>query len=146
MTAETPKKPKQPHSARTSGRELAVKFLYSADLTGQATEDDFDRFVNKEKDRGRVVDFARQLVRGVITRRAELDYHILASAKNWCLDRMAPVDLNILRLVIYELLLGESPALVVINEAVEVAKKFGSAQSGAFVNGILDRVRRRKEE
>jgi N utilization substance protein B len=146
MSAAVPGKPKNPHGARSSGRELALKFLYSADLSGHAGEEDFDLFVNQAKDRGRVVDFARQLVRGVVTRRAELDAHILKLAKNWTIKRMAVVDRNVLRLGIYELLFGDSPDLVVINEAVEIAKKFGSAQSGAFVNGILDQVRRRKDQ
>lgn len=141
MTGDDPKKTKRRHGTRSSGRELALKFLYAADLTGQSSEDDFDQFVMKEKDRGVVVDFARHLILGVIGNRDAIDARIQATVSNWKLERIAVVDRNILRLGIHELDLGETPPLAVINEAVELAKKFGSRESGAFVNGILDRVR-----
>jgi N utilization substance protein B len=86
-----------------------------------------------------VREFAISLARGVISRLAELDAHLVDQADNWRLERMAAVDRNILRLAIYELIFaGDTPPVVVIDEAVEIAKRFGSERSSQFVNGVLD--------
>ena len=138
-------RPKGHHGSRSKGRELALKFLYAADLSSQSSEDDFDRFVLQQQARGRVVDFARRLVRGVITHSKDLDQRITECAANWSLHRMAAVDRNLLRLAAFELLHEDTPPLAVINEAVELAKKFGAQKSPSFVNGILDRLHRQKE-
>lgn len=88
--------------------------------------------------------FAERLVCGVTRQRQILDQWIVASADNWRLERMAVVDRNVLRLAVFELLEdAQTPAAVVIDEAVEIAKRFGSADSGSFINGVLDSVRRR---
>lgn len=85
--------------------------------------------------------FALELVEGVRERREEIDALISTHSTNWKLSRMAAVDKNILRMAVFELMsCGEIPTKVTINEAVEIAKKFGSAESGAFVNGILDNI------
>ncbi|MGD0538452.1 MAG: transcription antitermination factor NusB [Verrucomicrobiota bacterium] len=86
--------------------------------------------------------FAEPLIRGTIEHRAELDAEISRHAKNWDLHRMAVVDRNILRLAIYEMRFREDiPPVVSINEAVDIAKKFSTEESGRFVNGILDKIR-----
>jgi transcription antitermination protein NusB len=86
--------------------------------------------------------FAEPLIRGALERRDELDGYIKKCAENWELHRIAAVDRNILRLAIYEMIFREDiPPVVSINEAVEIAKKFSTQESGRFVNGILDKVR-----
>jgi transcription antitermination protein NusB len=83
--------------------------------------------------------YAQALVRGTVDHREEIDAMIRGQADNWRLERMPPVDRNILRLAIYEMLYEhDTPKLVVVDEAIELAKKFGSEQSGRFVNGLLD--------
>jgi N utilization substance protein B len=86
--------------------------------------------------------FADKLIRGVIERRDELDKRIMQHAQNWELHRMAIVDRNILRLAVYEMLYREDiPPVVSINEAVDIAKRFSTQDSGKFVNGLLDKIR-----
>jgi N utilization substance protein B len=84
--------------------------------------------------------FAWQLFAGVMESRAHLDHRIEATAENWTLARMAPTDRNVLRLGAFELLFTDIPHRVVIDEAIELARRFGTAQSSQFVNGILDRL------
>jgi N utilization substance protein B len=91
--------------------------------------------------------FAERLVLGVRGQRVELDRWIVGSAQNWRIERMAVVDRNVLRLAVLELLDEvDTPAAVVIDEAIAVAKRFGSGDSGAFVNGVLDSIRLRLEK
>ena len=86
--------------------------------------------------------FAEPLIRGTVEHRDEIDEHIKNHAKNWELHRMAVVDRNILRLAIYEMLhRADIPPVVSINEAVDIAKKFSTEDSGKFVNGILDKIK-----
>jgi transcription antitermination factor NusB len=83
--------------------------------------------------------FAQELVQGTLDHREKIDGMIRGQADNWRLERMPPVDRNVLRLAIYEMLFEtDTPKLVVVDEAIELAKKFGSEQSGRFVNGLLD--------
>ena len=93
-------------------------------------------------DLGEIQPFAEKLVRGVREHLTELDAQIQSASKNWRLERMARVDRNLLRLALYELKFADDvPAKVAINEAIEIAKRFGTNESSAFVNGILDRCR-----
>lgn len=94
--------------------------------------------------RNDAVEFARALLAGVRRNRAAIDEKLQAAAENWSLDRMAATDRNVLRLGAYELLHHDTPERVAIDEAVELAKRFGSAQSGPFVNGILNRLLQQK--
>ena len=87
-----------------------------------------------------LADFSQSLFVGVMEARALLDSRIENVAENWTLDRMAPTDRNVLRLGAFELLFTETPHQVVIDEAIELARKFGTAQSPQFVNGILDKL------
>ena len=131
-----------PTGARTRGRELALKYLFACDVQGRMTGEDFDAFARIQGARGEPVRFARILVDGVLERLGEIDEEIRSVAEHWTLERMASVDRNILRIGIHELRQApEVPAAAVINEAVELAKRFSTAQSGGFVNGILDRLK-----
>jgi len=91
-----------------------------------------------------VLDYADELIRGVKERRGEIDSILQASSQNWKVERMAIVDRNVLRLAVFEMKFGSSPLKpsIAINEAVDIAKKFGTTDSGSFVNGLLDQVRR----
>lgn len=128
--------------ARRLGREIALQLLYSRDYAvGEASaliELVFDE-AEPGTAAGRV--FSDELVRGVLEHREAIDAQITEKSKNWTITRMAKVDLSILRLAVYELLYRDDiPKNVTINEAIEVAKKFGTEESPAFINGILDEI------
>ena len=109
--------------------------------------DDLDRFLTQSEAEPGVREFARTLIDGCWQHRASLDETIGAVAENWDIHRMAVVDRNILRLAAYELLFVEDvPPKVSINEAIDLAKRYSTADSGAFVNGILDRIRSQTED
>lgn len=120
--------------------------LFQLDLAGGEPDGIFDEFwASREADADSRT-FAEHLVRGVHARSTELDGVIAGSSENWRVDRMAVVDRNVLRVAVYEMLLDpETPPLVIIDEAIEVGKRFGSEKSGSFINGILDGIRRRIE-
>jgi N utilization substance protein B len=131
---------------RRRGRELALQILYQHDLAGTAADEIFPAFEELQQAPDVAREFAMLLVRGVIARRDEIDGHLGGQANHWRLERMAAVDRNILRLALYELLVDrETPPAVVIDEAVEIAKRFGSERSSQFVNGVLDGFLHRKE-
>ncbi|MGC4114356.1 MAG: transcription antitermination factor NusB [Myxococcales bacterium] len=130
--------------SRSRGRERALQALYQVDL---AKAEPMDALANAWKaEETEAIDkeaqaFAEQLVKGVCAHLSDLDQKIESISHNWRVERMAKVDRNVLRLAVYELLYTpETPRKVVLNEAVELAKIFGSDESGAFVNGILDKV------
>jgi transcription antitermination factor NusB len=128
--------------ARSRGRELALKYLYQADVRGADLEA-FDAFAEHQDEGGGGAAFAKTLAAGVLDRKAEIDRLISGFAKNWSVKRMAIIDRNILRIGAFELLSDDPPPRsVVINEAIELAKRFSTADSGKFINGILDRVGR----
>jgi N utilization substance protein B len=133
---------------RRTAREMAVQMLYQSDLGGSPLPNIFSTFdlaeyLGGDQARQRRIEdafqYAQTLVRGVSEHREEIDSMIRGQADNWRLERMPAVDRNILRLAIYEMLYErDTPKLVVVDEAIELAKKFGSEQSGRFVNGLLD--------
>lgn len=124
---------------RRRGRELALQVLYQHELAGTPVEEIFPGFEELQQAPEAAREFAIILVRGVMVKRDEIDGHLGGHADNWRLERMAAVDRNILRLALYELMFQrETPAAVVIDEAVEIAKRFGSERSSQFVNGVLD--------
>jgi transcription antitermination protein NusB len=134
---------------RRTAREMAVQMLYQSDLGGSELPHIFSTFDLSDylggdvgRHKRRVEDafqYAQALVRGTVGHRDEIDAMIRGQADNWRLERMPAVDRNILRLAIYEMLYErDTPKLVVVDEAIELAKKFGSEQSGRFVNGLLD--------
>jgi N utilization substance protein B len=130
------------HAKRTKARERAVQALYQLDVTASDLEEAMARFWrNFEPVEREVRELAEDLVRGVSAHRREIDEAIEGASANWRLDRMAKVDRNVLRLAVHELLhRPDVPLKVVINEAVELGKKYGAEGSGAFVNGVLDQV------
>ena len=127
---------------RTRAREIAVQFLYQLDLRGDEIADSMHEFVDAETEDRDVREFANRLIQGTRKQQEETDLCLRQVARNWDLSRMAAVDRNILRMAVYELLqCPDIPPKVTINEAIEIGKKFSTANSGAFINGILDRVR-----
>ena len=128
--------------ARREGREAAVQFLYQRDLSGGGDADSIREFWELRPAAKKVRDFGMALAEGVLSRQAEIDERIRLAASNYDLHRIAAVDRNILRIAIYEMLFcPDVPPVVSINEGIEIAKRFGSEDSGRFVNGILDRIR-----
>ena len=140
---------------RTRAREIALQMLSLADTRGEealAEVDDTLRMLYKLDRDGEVkaqdidedlLHFARQLVDGTLEMRPGIDEVISNAAQNWHLSRRAIVDRNILRMAVYEMLHDKDiPAKVSINEAIELGKQFSTGQSGSFINGILDRIRR----
>jgi N utilization substance protein B len=130
---------------RRQAREIAIQFLYLQDMGGAgdlSLEQEIAAVPNAADHPERARPFAVELVRGVMERQKELDEKIGHYAQNWNLPRIAAVDRAILRLAIYELLFREDiPPVVSINEAIDLAKNYSTADSGRFVNGILDRVK-----
>ena len=153
---------------RRMAREMAIQMLYQSDLGGSplphifntfdlseylareaaseekarvlpTPEDDREDFAQRKRRVGEAFEYAQMLVRGTVDNRERIDELIRGQADNWRLERMPPVDRNILRLAVFEMLHErDTPKLVVLDEAIELAKKFGSEQSGRFVNGLLD--------
>jgi N utilization substance protein B len=128
-------------TSRRKAREAAVQMMYQLDLSGEDPEKAvtlYQQYLGQAEDAD---EFAIELVRGCAAALDEIDAKIREVSKHWRLERMARVDRNILRLATYELLkLPEVPRRVTLNEAVELAKRFGDENSPAFVNGVLDRI------
>jgi N utilization substance protein B len=128
---------------RRKARELALQLLFQNDLAATPPEEIFRHTEEYLSARPDVQEYATRLVLGTLSRRSELDGMLSEQSEHWRLGRMPAVDRNLLRLALYELLFEpETPAAVVINEAVEIAKKFSTPSSGAFVNGVLDGLRK----
>jgi N utilization substance protein B len=128
-------------SRRTKARERALQALYQIDVAAEGIDDALSRFWKSfEPVEREVMALAEDLVRGVAAHRRAIDDTIESVSTNWRLDRMAKVDRNVLRLAVFELLETDVPVKVVLNEAIELGKKYGSESSGAFVNGVLDKV------
>src|SRR5262245_50347501 len=129
---------------RTRARELALQFLYQLDLRGPELLPEARAFFRSEEDDKSAREFAAQLVNGVAEHREELDQVIRAVAQNWEIARMAAIDRNVLRMAAYELFhCPDVPPKVAINEAIELGKRFSTQNSGAFINGILDKIKDR---
>ena len=126
---------------RRKGRELAVQALYQMDVTGDASPAALESFLLHFVGSPKAREFARRLVLGVVQRREEIDRLIERSAEHWKLRRMAKVDLTILRVATYELVFcPDIPMDVSMDEAIEIGKRYGSVDSPAFINGVLDQV------
>ncbi len=125
---------------RRKAREYALQMLYQYDISQQSSGL-FDGFWSDKVVQDDIREFTNNIVDGVIKNLSMIDEKIRLSASHWSVDRMAVVDRNILRMAIFELLyIRDIPAKVTINEAIEIAKRYGVEESGSFVNGILDRV------
>lgn len=129
---------------RRDGREAVIQFLYQYDTHKPVLLDAaLAGFWEQNAEPKNVQEFAGDLLRGVLDKLPEIDLKIRALADNWDFERLAIVDRNILRLAVYEMLFRpEIPPVVSINEAIEIAKKFSTADSGKFVNGLLDKVKK----
>jgi N utilization substance protein B len=134
---------------RHRGREVALQVLYAVDLAVDAqprpedeTDQIFDRVSENFDVPPLVAAFSRELVLGVVERIEALDVILGIHARNWRVSRMAAVDRNVLRLAVYELRDTQTPVAIVIDEAVDLARRFGSDSSPSFVNGVLDAVAR----
>ena len=127
--------------ARRRARMLAFQALYEIDSTGHEVEQALDNLLADGGLSEENANFTRELVNGVVRNREEIDQHIKRFAPAWPIEQIAAVDKNILRLAIFEILLDNKvPTKVAINEAVELAKTFGSDNSSRFVNGVLGAV------
>jgi N utilization substance protein B len=128
---------------RSMARTVAFQMFYQEELNPGSLERFSETYLTQELPRHEpLLRFARQLLTGTVEHRETIDSQISALSKNWTLVRMNPTDRSILRLAAFEVLYTDSPKAIVINEAVELAKKFGTKESPAFVNGILDRLQR----
>lgn len=121
----------------------AVQFLFQRDFNAGVMQEDLDHFWLERKCNDKLRTFGEELIRGVEDRKAELDVHLQRYADNWDLKRMGGVDRNVMRVALFEMLhRPDIPPVVSINEAVDLAKELSSEESGRFVNGILDRIRK----
>lgn len=129
---------------RTQAREVALQVLYQLDIRDDQSAEELLAEVSQEVSGHDAQELARTLVEGTRANLAAIDAEVEGVAHNWEMKRMAAIDRNILRLGTYELLFRpDLPAPVSINEAVQLAKKFSTKESGGFVNGILDKVHQR---
>lgn len=127
---------------RTHAREFALMILYQTEIAKLSVEESLQIFWEEHQAEEEIRNFASSLVKGTLEHLKRIDGVISLHADNWELSRMAAVDRNILRLATYELMYRkeEIPPKVSLNEAVDLAKKFGDTESGRFVNGVLDRI------
>ena len=129
---------------RRRGRELAVQALYQIELRGDASVEGLVLFWEHSDASVRAKEFAAALVAGVREQRQRIDELIAAASEHWRFERLSPVDLNVLRVATYELLQSPAtPTSVVLDEAIEIARRFGTAESPTFVNGVLDEIAKR---
>ena len=126
---------------RRAARELALKFLYQTEFNSNSPDSELNSFCERANVSEEIQDFTQTLIKNIFIHKKEVDGLLKKISANWVPDRMAMIDKNILRLGICELLFdATTPPKVVINEAVEIAKKFGTEESPDFINGILDKV------
>lgn len=131
--------------SRRKAREFALKILFQVEFTGQPLSEVFPLFWLENNVSDEVKVFTEELCSGVYRNLKEIDSVVESHSTNWKVSRMAGVDRNILRLAVYELLYLEGiPSSVTINEAVEIAKKYGTEESSSFINGILDHIAKEK--
>ncbi|HYO81954.1 MAG TPA: transcription antitermination factor NusB [Bryobacteraceae bacterium] len=133
--------------SRHRSRHRAVQILYQCDLRNLSPEESIRNYYGglyseEAEERPGNDGFMEELVRGVIARRSDIDRSIDEHSEHWRVQRMPAVDRNILRLAIYELMTGQLPAPVVIDEALELARRFGGRDTPAFINGVLDAIHR----
>ena len=130
-------------SNRHRAREQALQILYQADVAGKGAEAALELFTKNFEHHGEDLEFVSELVKGVIDNRDTIDGRIEKHAHNWKLHRISPIDRNLLRLAIFEMTIQKTVAApIIINEAVQIAKRFGQNETPGFVNGILDAVQR----
>ncbi len=126
---------------RRQSRELALQALFQIEFAPQISNSDLMEVLGASVE-PEIVSFATDLIRGVQAQKPAIDAKIQAASAHWKLERMATIDRNILRVAVYEMRFAPNPLKenIVINEAVEIAKKFGTTESASFVNGLLDQI------
>ena len=128
-------------TSRRQGRELAFRAVYQADVTGETPKHCLQEILEETPSSDEIRLFAATLVQELEEHRDNVDAIVSRTAHNWPLRRMAATDRSVLRVAVVELLHhAETPTRVALDEAIEIAKKYGSETSGSFVNGILDRI------
>ena len=126
---------------RSRAREIVFQILFQGEFQpAQARIDELEFIANRLQGNDKLIAFAQNLLAGVRSQQPQIDEKLKVCAKNWSMHRMAPTDRSALRLGAYEIIYADTPAQVAINEAIELAKRFGTESSGSFVNGILDRL------
>jgi N utilization substance protein B len=132
---------------RSRAREVALQLLFQRDLNASVDRPSVERFARDRLRDPELTSFCLALFDGVTVNCAAIDMQLAAAAENWRLPRMAAVDRNVLRLGAYELsFTPETPPGVALDEAIELARRFGTADSPAFVNGVLDRLKANREQ
>jgi transcription antitermination protein NusB len=133
---------------RRKAREYALQMLFQWDITHDAIDVIATTFFqNQREESTSIVEFARQLVIGTVEHVERIDEIIRRHAEHWRLDRMATVDRNLIRLAVHEFLYeSETPKTVVINEAIEIARRFSAQESPQFINGVLDSIKKELED
>lgn len=127
---------------RRSSRELAVKFLYLCELNAGEWKEQLEQFWERNPCQKDIIRFSEGLLKKVFEHRDQIDGLVEKFSDHFALSRMGVIDRNLLRLAVTEILYAkETPAAVVINEAVEIAKRYGSDESPAFINGVLDKIK-----
>ena len=126
---------------RRKSREIIIQVLYQMDMSDGDAEENFNLFWQHFNPSDELKEFSQEIVQGVCKHREEIDALIEKHSKHWRLRRMPIIDKNILRSAIFELMFcPDTPVKVIINEAIELGKKFSSGKSAPFINGILDKV------
>lgn len=131
-------------SRRSRAREIALQALFQEDLNPHNSLENLGAFLSARLKDEDMREFAKQLVMGVKRNQEELDALLASKAEHWSVHRMAATDRNLLRLGAFEIRYSDTPDRVAIDEAVELAKRYGTAQSSQFINGILDKLIERK--
>jgi N utilization substance protein B len=131
-------------SRRSRAREIALQALFQEDLNPANSLENLGAFLAARLQEEPLREFAKQLVLGVKRNQDELDQLLAEKAANWSVPRMAATDRNLLRLGAYEIRYSDTPDRVAIDEAIELAKRYGTANSPQFINGILDKLIERK--
>jgi N utilization substance protein B len=128
-------------STRRRAREIVLQLLYESDINDSRDAEAARRFIRSRlQGRKALTEFACGLLQGTLQRRDDIDQQLAALATNWTLPRMPVVDRNILRLGAYEVMYGDTPGRVAVNESIVLAKRYGDTNSPRFVNGVLDRL------
>jgi N utilization substance protein B len=147
LTPNATRNPASKAATRRKARVVAVQVLYEVDGSGHEVDSALESRLNEAAVSGNIAAFARKLVHGVLANGPDIDKIIARHAPSWPISQMAMVDRNILRVAIFEILLGgQTPPKVAINEAVEVAKIYGADRTPMFVNGVLGALMQHLEE
>ncbi len=134
-------------STRRRAREIVLQLLYEADVNDSRDAEAARQFIrSRMQGRKALTDFACTLLRGTLEHREQIDVMLAKLATNWTLPRMPVVDRNVLRLGAYEIMFGDTPGRVAVNESIVLAKRYGDKNSPRFVNGVLDRLLKESEQ